>query len=144
MWRIVICFISVLIAGCATRGRPQATDQTTAAESVIDILWQWEGTDAPNDACVVTTPQRYTIRFLPEGKVQVKLDCNSGGGSYTLSAGKLSFGPLMSTRRACEPDSLDGRYMKDLRRVITYYVQDGKLYLVLSGNGGVMYFRLGV
>lgn len=140
MWRILLFFTVIVITGCTTTNRSQM-DRTTAPKAVFDAVWQWEGTDAPNDACIVSTPERYTLQFLRDGKVQVRFDCNNGGGPYVISAGKLSFSPFISTRRACERDSLDGRYVKDLQQVVAFFVQDDVLVLELSGEGGNMRFR---
>ena len=53
----------------------------------------------------------------------------------------MSFGPLLATRRACEPDSLDGVFMRDLQRVVSFFVQDEHLYLELPADSGTMRFR---
>ena len=140
MWRILFFCSSVLIVGCAVTLKPPAEDRSTAPEDVLNTVWQWEETDATNSACVVSEPERYTLRLLPDGRVQARFDCNAGGGSYTMSAGRLSFGPLISTRRACPPDSLDGRYRNDLERVAEYCIQQGVLYLVLTGDRDTMRF----
>ena len=66
---------------------------------------------------------------------------NNGGGNYQISAGKLSFGPLMSTRMACPPGSLDATYTRDLQRVVSFFVQDGDLYLELPVDSGTMRFQ---
>ncbi len=140
MWRAILFSSVTLIAGCSTTHGPCESARSTAPEALFGAVWEWEATDAPTDACVVPTPERYrcTLQFLPEGKVRARFDCNTGGGPYTISAGKLSFGPLTSTRKACPPDSLDGRYMKDLQQVVAFFVQDEVLYLGLSGDGGTM------
>jgi len=46
-----------------------------------------------------------------------------------MSTGRLSFGSLLSTRMACPPDSLDSPFMKDLQRVVSFFLENGKLYL---------------
>ena len=93
--------------------------------------------------CAVAAPERYTLQFLPEGKVQARFDCNTGGGTYTISARSLSFGPLILTRKACPPDSLDGRYMRDLQQVVAFDVKNDRLYLELSDESSTMRFRRG-
>ncbi len=45
-----------------------------------------------------------TIKFSPDGKVHGSLGCNTFNGSYTLDGEALSFGPLMTTRKACVGD----------------------------------------
>ncbi|MGE5819201.1 MAG: META domain-containing protein, partial [Deltaproteobacteria bacterium] len=95
----------------------------------------------PVEKITVPNPDRYTIRLLNDGKLQARFDCNNGGGNYQISAGKLSFGPLMSTRMACPPGSLDATYTRDLQRVVSFFVQGGDLYLELPVDSGTMRFQ---
>jgi heat shock protein HslJ len=143
MWRIVLFFAGVLMMGCSSVTSPHTADRRTAPEAVLDALWQWEATVTPNGTCVVPTPERYTIRFLQDGAIEAQFDCNSGRGNYTISHGTLSFGPLIATRMACPPDSLDGRYMEDLQHVAGFFVEDGELHLQLANESGTMRFRRG-
>jgi heat shock protein HslJ len=108
---------------------------------VLNKTWQWELTITPVEKIDVPNPERHTILLTAEGKVQARFDCNRGGGNYEISSGKLSFGPLLSTRMACPPDSLDSQFMKDLQRVTSFFLQDGNLYLELPFDSGTMKFR---
>jgi len=95
----------------------------------------------PAETIAVSDPARYTILFLEDGRLQARFDCNRGGGSYVISTGKLSFGPMMSTRMACPPDSLDAAFMRDLQRVGAFFIENGMLYLAFPEDGGTMRFR---
>ena len=141
MSRIVLSFAGVLMAGCSTVTSPHAVARNTAPDAVLHALWQWEATVTPNDTCAVPTPERYTLHFLPEGNVEARFDCNRGGGSYAISNGTLSFGPMIATRMACPPDSLDGRYMEGLQHVAAFFIEGDELHLQLSDDGGTMRFR---
>ena len=88
-----------------------------------------------------SNPERYTILLKADGKVQIRFDCNLGGGDYQISEGRLSFGPLMSTRMACPPDTLDAPFMRDLQRVASFFVEKGNLYLEMPYDSGTMRFR---
>lgn len=107
----------------------------------IGPIWEWLGTTAPNDSIEVPTPERYTLQLLPDGRAQVRFDCNRGGGSYEIADGRLSFGPLMMTRMACPADSLDSRYASELSRVESIAIERGVLNLGLQQQGGTMRFR---
>lgn len=140
MFRLFMLILSALmLAGCAAAFSVPATG-TTDPGAVLDRTWQWETTQTADEKISPENPERYTIRLTGENRLQARFDCNSGGGSYQISAGKLSFGPMLSTRMACAPDSLDFQFMRDLGRVDTFYV-DGQLYLRLKGDGGNMRFR---
>jgi heat shock protein HslJ len=140
MWRILWLGSVVLVAGCATSSQTERADQGMDPRSLQGEAWQWEGTEVPGNACTVDTPERYTLRFLSDGDLQVRLDCNRGIGTYEASVGSLSLGPIAATRMACPPDSLDGRYADDLQQVETFHVQGDRLHLGLA-DGGTMRFR---
>jgi len=123
------------VVGIAPAGR------TKDPRFVRNRTWQWVGTITPVEKVTVADPGRYTIRMTDDGKAQARFDCNRGGGTYVISEGKLSFGPLLSTRMACPADSLDGPFMRDLQRVISFFVQDGDLYLEMPYDSGTMRFR---
>lgn len=67
----------------------------------------------------------------------------SGGGDFTISPGRLSFGPLISTRMACPPDNLDGPFTRDIQRVVSFFIDNGQLFLELPYDSGTMRFRSG-
>lgn len=138
---LVHALIGLMITGCAAAGQTGSATRSKDPQSVLSKTWQWEATVTPVEKITVPTPERYTIALMPEGKVQARFDCNRGSGSYEISAGRLSFGPLLSTRMACPADSLDGPFMRDLQRVVLYFVQDGRLYLDLPYDSGTMRFR---
>jgi len=138
----VFAVLCLMIAGCATIDKPAAAVHSKEPGVVLDRTWQWVSTVTPVEQITVPDPGRYTIRLMDDGKVQARFDCNRGGGTYRISEGKLSFGPLLSTRMACPPESLDGPFMRDLQRVVSFFVQDGDLYLEMPYDSGTMRFRL--
>jgi heat shock protein HslJ len=120
---------------------PDQNTQSRDPQSLLSKTWQWVSTITPVEKITVTDPERYTIMLTEDGKLQARFDCNRGGGEYEISKGKLSFGPLMATRMACPEDSLDGPFMRDLQRVVSFFLQGGLLYLELPYDSGTMKFR---
>ena len=118
-----------------------AAQRSTDPQLVLNKTWQWASTTTPVEKTDVPNPERYTIVLKDAGKIEARFDCNRGGGSYEISAAKLSFGPLMSTRMACPPESLDGFFMHDLQRVVSFFIDDAHLYLELPYDSGTMKFR---
>lgn len=106
----------------------------------MNRTWQWVSTVTPAEKIDVPHPERYTILLQDDGHLQARFDCNRDGGNYTISAGQLTFGPLRSTRMACSGDSLDTPFMRDLQQVVSFFVDDGKLYLALPHDSGTMTF----
>ena len=142
MQKIILIFIaSIFLCGCA--GKPASMENThrTDPRVIIEKTWQWESTTNPVEKIVVAAPERYTVWLGADGRAQMRFDCNRGGGGYEISPGRLSFGPLMSTRMACPPDSQDNIFMRDLQRVASFFLQDDRLYLELPYDSGTMKFR---
>jgi heat shock protein HslJ len=125
----------------AAQTEPAGDESSTDPQAVLNKTWQWVSTITPVEKITVSNPERYTIILTEEGTLQAQFDCNRGGGEFKISPGKLSFGPLMSTRMACPEDSLDGPFIRDLQRVTSFFVQGGLLYLELPYDSGTMKFR---
>lgn len=137
----IILWIGITLAACAGSTPAEQRARSTDPQAVIGNTWQWESTITPAEKISVPEPDRYTLVLAADGKARVRFDCNRGGGEYKIAAGQLTFGPLISTRMACPPDSLDAPFMRDLQRVVSFFVQDGTLFLGLPDDSGTMRFR---
>jgi para-nitrobenzyl esterase len=105
------------------------------------IVWKWQRTGYNNDTAVEPPDSaRYTILLMPEGHLSVRLDCNTGGGRYTLDGSSLTLNLTHTTMAACPPDSLAQKFMKDLAAARIAFLRDGKLYLDLMFDSGTMKF----
>jgi len=142
MLRILsLALLGMMVAGCAASSSSIQTSPRTDPQTILGKTWQWESTITPVEKITVPDPDRYTILLAADNRVQIRFDCNRGGGDFKISPGKLSFGPLFSTRMACPEDSLDGPFMQDLQRVASFFVQGVSLYLELPYDSGTMKFR---
>jgi para-nitrobenzyl esterase len=105
------------------------------------VVWKWQRTAYNNDTeTVPSDPSRYTILLMPEGHLSVKIDCNAGGGRYTLDGSSLMLKLTHTTMAACPPGSLADRFMKDLAAARIAFMRDGDLYLDLMYDTGTMKF----
>ena len=139
--KLTLLSLVMAVVSCAA-GAPNGQDsRSTDPQMILGQTWQWESTITPVEEVNVPDPERYTILLTADGVLQALFDCNTGMGDYEASEGKLSFGPLTSTRMACPPDTLDGPLMRDLQRVSSFFVEDGHLYLELPMDSGTMKFR---
>ncbi len=133
------------LPGCGTSQQPaeaaHSDEFVRDPAAVTGVEWEWVSTTTPIEETVVAEPSRYTILLEPDGKLRALFDCNRGGGAYEITEGKLSFGPMMSTRMACPPDSLDAPFMRDLERVTSFFVRGGELYLEMPYDSGTLRFR---
>jgi len=137
----VLLVLGSLLTNCAHGNGKSETAGGREPQAVINRQWQWTATVTPVDKIVVLEPERYTILLKDDGKLEAMFDCNRGGGSYRISEGKLSFGPMISTRKACPPDSQDAVFMRDLQRVQSFFVENGFLHLELPLDSGTMTFK---
>jgi heat shock protein HslJ len=117
----------------------------TRAETTQAILtgttWTWQGTQTPVEKITVPNPLKYTLTFLADGTVQVRADCNTGTGSYTVEGNTLTFGPNFAmTRAMCPPGSLDTKFMQSLVGARTYKVEGNNLAIGLVADSGTMLF----
>ncbi len=142
----VLLLALLVFPGCDTSNEPEEVEAETDEfvrdpAAITGIEWEWVSTTTPVEQTDVPEPARYTILLEPGGKLRARFDCNRGGGESELTEGKLSFGPMMSTRMACPPDSLDAPFMRDLERVTSFFVRAGELYLEMPYDSGTLRFR---
>ena len=116
-----------------------SSDDKTA--TIVGIVWKWQRTAYNNDTrAEPPDPSRYTILLVPDGRLSVHLDCNAGGGRYTLDGSSLTLEVTHTTMAACPPGTLDQRFMKDLAAARIAFLRDGDLYLDLMYDSGTMKF----
>ena len=85
---------------------------------------------------------KYTIEFLAGGKLNARIDCNRGIGTWK-SAGpsQLEFGPLALTRAQCPPGSLHDQIVKQWPNIRSYVIRDGHLFLAIKMDSGIYEFE---
>jgi heat shock protein HslJ len=111
------------------------------SEDITGVVWKWQQTRYNNDQLSVPVESsHYTIEFKPDGTMNIRADCNRGGGNYSTEGKSLTIELTHSTRAMCPPDSLDYRFNRDLRAVNIYFFKDGFLYLDLQYDSGTMKF----
>ena len=108
---------------------------------IIGPVWQWVRTIYNNDTRTVPEkPENYTIRFLENGTIAVKADCNQKGGTFTTEGKTLAIKITHSTMAACEPGSLEDKFVRDLSGGAIFFFKDGELYIDLKYDSGTMRF----
>ena len=116
--RLAALGLAALLAACAG---------TDASAGLVGQSWTLTGIEgAP-----VAAPGRSTLRLSPDGKVSGAGGCNRFSGKAEVSEDAVTFGPLLATKRACEPDVMrqEVRLFEGLRRVDYWRVEGGELSL---------------
>jgi len=112
------------------------------AGALLATTWAWQGTLGPGDKRVTpAAPERYTLAFQSDGRVQVRADCNRGGARYEVGAdGMLKIAPAALTKMGCPPGSSDTEFLRQLGLVGRFRFAEGDLVLALGGDAGAMRF----
>lgn len=85
---------------------------------------------------------KYTIEFGDRGRLTARIDCNRGRGSWKSGGpNQIEFGALALTRAKCPAGSLHDQIVKQWRKIRSYVVRDGHLFLVLMADGGIYEFE---
>lgn len=145
----------LLVAACAQREpAPQAPDprpgagaagqqqQRPQSGELAGTRWQLAQILTADGALLLPhDPSLYSLAFLEEGRVALRVDCNQAGGPWSSEApGQLSLGPLISTLAACPPGSLAGEMMPAIEAVEAYGFEAGNLRLGTAGQGASFLF----
>ena len=111
-------------------------------EEITDVIWQWERF-VSNDGreTSVSDPNQYMLLLASDKNMYLLADCNSGSGTYILQNSSLTINIEVVTRAICGSGSLSDQYISYLGDVVSYVLEDGKLYLNLKADTGSMVFR---
>jgi heat shock protein HslJ len=114
---------------------------TLSSDQLVGPVWQWQRTQLGSAPVVMAAaPERYTLSFDAGGRVNVRADCNRGGGSYEVDGTAMKFGAIALTRMGCPPGSQDGEFLRSLSQAARYAIDRGELVLTLA-DGAAMRFR---
>ena len=103
-------------------------------------VWAWQYTQRADGTR--TTPAEsghYTLRLGPDGRLDLRADCNRAGGHYQLDGARLTLSVTHSTMAACPPESLDRQFLADVAAIMAGSVEEGRLRVTLM-DGGTMVF----
>jgi heat shock protein HslJ len=115
-------------------------DNPVAPSDVVAHEWQLVSIEREGSSpVVVPDPSRYTLRLEQGGRVMVRSDCNSCGGTYSMSGLSLEIASLACTRAFCGEASLDSTYVQALEGTKTLSADAAEL--TIGGNGRVLRFR---
>lgn len=124
---------------------PLAGTTGRAAEGgIVGVTWEWVESLYSDDSSVeVYDPSSYTLLLEPDGSVVLQVDCNRGGGTYTLDGSQLTLDVAVMTRVACPEGTLSEVFMRDLSGAATYVMDGENLVINLFADAGNMYFQPG-
>jgi heat shock protein HslJ len=113
----VIAFALSALPSLALQGTPEPEG------GIPPVVWQLMRIAPPTgSARIPDDPSKYTLQFLPDGKVNVRADCNSGQGRYATDGVKLTIEEVTLTLIGCEPNSLGNEFASILAFVNSFAV----------------------
>jgi heat shock protein HslJ len=111
------------------------------ASSLPPVVWELVSLTGANGLHVdIEDSSRYTLQFLPEGRMAAKLDCNQGSGGFRASDGAIAIEQMVSTLALCDADS-NGHNFQLVLQGVTKYAFDPDGFLLLSGDKGNLKLR---
>jgi heat shock protein HslJ len=134
----------ILSAGLLLTACGGASTPAPAGNDLMGKTWLWQYTAFNNGKTIpVLAPASYTLQFLDGGKISIKADCNSGGGSYVVTNDvNLTIRVETMTKAACPAGSLSDEYVQELNDTGSYKIErNGELVLALKSTGAGMRFK---
>lgn len=153
MRRLFLPILPLALAACAPSGvggpvlpgyiNAPPPPLLAASEDTLPmgVVWSWQGTQMSDGARYLPdAPDRYTLEFLPGGRMNVRADCNRGNASYVRNANSIAFGPIALTRMMCPAGSRDTEFLKGLGNASGLLFRGNDLVLTFKVDSGSMRF----
>jgi heat shock protein HslJ len=117
------------------------TPAPSSSSAIPPLVWELtELTKSAGAPSKIVDPARYTVQFLPAGRLAIGADCNAATGTYTIDGHALDIKLGASTLALCPPDSQAEPYLGVLEQVTSFaFDDDGQL--MLEGDAGSLLFR---
>ena len=108
---------------------------------LVGYVWMWLEFLENNDTITQPDiPGNYTLKFHPDGVVNLQADCNNASGSYTVKGSQLDIEIMVTTLAACPPESLSEEYIQLLNDAVAYIRQGEVLFIDIMMDAGTMRF----
>lgn len=111
--------VAVFMAACTHNSvGPSATSPSAAIiapAAVVNGTWKLQSLTRPDSTTVtIMEPGQFTLELGEDSRIALRVDCNRGTGSYTLTGNTLTVGPLATTKAYCSSAPLDDEYLNAL------------------------------
>jgi heat shock protein HslJ len=127
-------FARVLVLFACALFHPGCSDEVTGPSDLEGGTWRLQSMALDGaDAFVPEDRSRFTIEFGADGNLGVRADCNVCGGSYTLSGGRMTVGPMACTLVAC-PTNRGQEFATLIQGTTSVELEDGELEIESDGG----------
>lgn len=135
---VILLVLSIVGVAQAQRSRDLSTDDRTLANTEWRLL-SFGRVGAETEV----GPPAITLRFGVEGRASGSGGCNNYGGTYRVQGDNLTFGALMSTKRACLDNGATQREQQFLNAIGSanrFRLSRGRLTISYEGGRSVLTF----
>jgi heat shock protein HslJ len=127
---------TVLVTPTAGTGTP------VPVNGPVGPVWYWisfQGADGTS--ITVADPDEYSLQLLANGSANIKADCNTASGTYSLSGSNLQVDVLTSTKVACPEGSYSEQFLNYLDSSVSFNLDNNNNRLNITlADGSVMRF----
>jgi heat shock protein HslJ len=149
---LFVCAALAFVAGGCTSTNNSSAESSANQPQIQEPRQELAGTtwrlvhfqSSDDDIGKIIPPnlEKYTLQFMPDGKLAMQLDCNRGNASWqvadvTSTSGTLTISPVAMTRAMCGPGAIDSRVARDMGFVTSYVIAGGKLHMALKADAGI-------
>jgi heat shock protein HslJ len=135
-----VCCLFFMLTGCASKPTMESSGTSNGknvptASSLAGTEWILEDIAGAGVLDNVQATLSFAKEFASNGKISGNGSCNKFSGSASVDAGKVSVGPLATTRMACVPavDDQEMRYVKALQATERLTFDGPYLFLYAKG-----------
>jgi heat shock protein HslJ len=135
---VLVVTLSSVVAS-AQRGRDLSTD----ARTLVNTQWRLVSLGRVGAEANVSGPTPITLNFGADGRASGSGGCNSYSSTFRVQGDSLSFGPTISTKRACLDSGANQReqqFFNALSSANRFRLSRGRLSISYDGGRSVMSF----
>ncbi|MDR2269927.1 MAG: META domain-containing protein [Sphingobacterium sp.] len=119
---------------------PLAKFKLLEEKQTLNGTWELDYISGPRIAFEGLYPNRKpTMTFHTDGKVNGNSSCNNYNATFKTNGNQISFGPIMSTKMACE-GSGEATFFATLEKVNSYDINENTLTFIM-GDIAIMRFQ---
>ena len=137
--RSLVLILSVFLVANAQTGRNMSTDQRALAGTE----WHLVSLGPANGDASLVAGTTVTLKFGEDGRASGSTGCNAYSGTYQVRGDTLSFGRLISTRRACldqNANQQESRFISALESANRFRLASNRLTIFSDRNRTVLNF----
>ncbi|HWN07854.1 MAG TPA: META domain-containing protein [Pyrinomonadaceae bacterium] len=140
-----LLFVIALIAICdpAAGMRPAPTELSSVQNKLLNTQWTLKSFGTVGAESPVVAGTSITLKFGADGRAGGSSGCNTFGSDYKASGDQLSFGRIISTKRACtdaRANQQEQRFFRALESAVRFELADDRLTIFYDGERSALNF----